>query len=373
MNGLLPSSTRQVIRSLLWLVISFSVAQHSWAADELTVLNTSVAAQQLSTTPLGNDVENLLLTSRIIGGRDVESNRWPSLVALVSTGFGTVKNRFFCGATVVAERWVMTAAHCVFGSFGQRIQPSGLRVIAGIRNLDNDVPEEEVSVTNIVVHPQYDSDLEPPPFDIALLELSSAINAPIVNLFSGDPADHNGDSGYIAGWGATRFVNENDATYPAQLQEAAVPIVSLARCNSIVSYQGLITHRQLCAGFIDGGVDACAGDSGGPLFTIEDGVIRQMGITSFGNGCALANFYGIYTSVSHLLPWLSDYIDVPVQTPELVARLDSGVMVVEPNPEPEPTPAPEPGRGGLFFGAIYHPLSGLVLLSFLLSRWHRFS
>lgn len=373
MNGVLLSSTRQLTRSLLWLVFSYSVAHHAWAADDLTVSNASDVSQQLTTTPLGNDVENLLLTSRIIGGRDLESNRWPSLVALVGTGFGTVRNRFFCGATVVAERWVMTAAHCVFGPFGQRIQPSRVRVIAGILNLDNDVPEEELSVTNIVVHPQYDSSLEPPPFDIALLELGSAINAPVVNLFSADPVDHNGDTGYIAGWGATRFVDNIGTTFPSQLQEAAVPIVPLARCNSIVSYQGLITHRQLCAGFIDGGVDACAGDSGGPLFIIEDGVIRQMGITSFGNGCALANFYGIYTSVSHLLPWLSNFIEVPFQTPELVARLDLGEMAVDPEPEPEPTPIPESDSGGHFCGAVYHPFSGLVLLIFIFIRRQRSS
>ncbi|MFT6877269.1 MAG: secreted trypsin-like serine protease [Granulosicoccus sp.] len=361
MYGVTLCSKRRLIWSLLWVVIFVSVAQVAFSSEAPIDSIIGGSGQLDSNVHIADDLDDLLLTSRIIGGQDAEAESWPSLVALVSPGLATVKSRFFCGATVVAERWVVTAAHCVFGSFGQRIQPSSVRVIAGIRNLDSDVPEEEVTVTNIVVHPEYNNNVDLPPFDIALLELGSAINAPVVTLFAGDTAYYYGATSYIAGWGATRFVNDNDATYPSQLQNAAVPIVPLARCNSIVSYQGLVTHRQVCAGFIDGGVDACAGDSGGPLFIIEDGAIIQMGITSFGNGCALANFYGIYTSVTHMLPWLSDYIDVPYQSPELVARLDSGETGVI----PEPDIGTE--RKGHFFGS-FHPSSAFVLLIYLLFR-----
>jgi len=260
---------------------------------------------------------------------------------------------------VVAETWVMTAAHCLYRSFGRLTEPSAVRVIAGVRNLDNDVPQQEVSVTNIVVHPLYDNNLDLPFYDIALLELGSAINAPVVNLFAGDTADYYGVSSYIVGWGATQFIDESNATYPSQAQEAEVPLVPLAQCNSSESYRGLITHRQICAGFVEGGIDACMGDSGGPLFIIEDDVVLQMGITSIGNGCALANFFGIYTSVSHLLPWLSDYIDVPVQTPEFAALLDSGKTAAAIEPEEDTS------NNGYFFGAV-HPVAGFALLMFLL-------
>jgi secreted trypsin-like serine protease len=353
MNVITDCSKHRLTRSLLWLLLSASSTQVVFSAEVPIVANNS-------------ELDDLLLTSRIIGGQDAAADSWPSIVALVSPGTASVKNRFFCGATVVAERWVMTAAHCVFNAFGMRTEPSSVRVIAGVRNLDNDVPEEELVVTNIVVHPNYNNTVDLPPFDIALLELGSAINAPIVNLFAGDTADHYGFTSYIAGWGATVYVNESNAIYPSQLQNAAVPIVPLSRCNSNFSYRGLVTHRQVCAGFIDGGVDACAGDSGGPLFIFENGIITQMGITSFGNGCALANFYGIYTSVTHLLPWLDDYIDVPFQTPELVAQLDAGETGVEPGPNPVTSTE----RKGRFFGAI-HPLSGFVLLICLLFRKFR--
>ncbi len=263
-------------------------------------------------------------SARIIGGQDAQADSWPSLVALVRSGTFRLQDRFFCGATVVAERWVMTAAHCVFGAFGTVVDPSSFRVVAGIRNLETDVPSEETIVTNIFVHPQYDNTNTLPPYDIALLELATAIDAPVVNLFAGETETLDDMTGYIAGWGATRYVSSINATYPSQLQEAVVPLVPLARCNSIVSYQGLVTDMQVCAGFIEGGVDSCFGDSGGPLFIIDNGQIIQLGITSFGNECALPNFYGIYTSVSHFLPWMSNYIEVPFQDPALIASREGG-------------------------------------------------
>ncbi|MFT5046088.1 MAG: secreted trypsin-like serine protease [Porticoccaceae bacterium] len=366
MNAISACSKHRLIRSLLWLFLSASFAQVVFSAEAPIVANSDDTNQDSLGSQRANDLDGLLLTSRIIGGQDAEADSWPSIVALVKPGTASVKNRFFCGATVVAERWVMTAAHCVFNAFGRAIEPSSVRVIAGIRNLDNDVPQEELAVTNIIVHPDYNDTLDLPPFDIALLELGSAINAPIVSLFAGDTADYYGFTSYIVGWGATHFVNESNAIYPSQLQDAAVPIVLLSICNSIVSYQGLVTHRQVCAGFIDGGVDACVGDSGGPLFMFENGTIKQMGITSFGNGCALANFYGIYTSVTHLLPWLYNYIDVPFQTPELITQLDAGETIVEPGAGPVTSTE----RKGRFFGAI-HPWSGFGLLICLLFRRFR--
>lgn len=296
-------------------------------------------------------------SARIIGGRDATANSWPSLVVLARSGTFSLKDRFFCGATVVADRWAMTAAHCVYDAFGRVLEPSSLRVVAGVRNLETDVPDEETIVSNIIVHPDYDNTSSLPPNDIALLELATAIDAPVVSLFPGETESYNNTDSYIAGWGATRYVNANDATYPSQLQEATVPLVPLARCNSIVSYQGLVTERQVCAGFIEGGTDSCAGDSGGPLFIIENGQIIQMGITSFGNDCALPNFYGIYTSVSHFLPWMSNYIDVPFQDPDLIARRQGGGGASGDS---------DNGSSGLF-GAL-HPSAVLILLLSVLIR-----
>ncbi|NND89581.1 MAG: serine protease [Granulosicoccus sp.] len=300
-------------------------------------------------------VNELNLTGKVLGGANAEPGDWPSVVALLRSGFQSRKNRFFCGGTVVADRWVMTAAHCLYDAFDRVETPSDLRIVAGEYDLEDDEPVEEIQVTNVIVHPDYDNSLQPPPHDIALLELASSVNVPISQLFAEDAEAYTDTLSYIAGWGATQFVNETAATFPSILQEARVPLVSLEMCNSPVSYNGLVGFRQLCAGFQQGGVDTCAGDSGGPLYIIENGASVQIGITSFGNGCAQEDFYGIYTSVSHYLPWLGNYIAVPPQSAELLAARDAQAAE-----EASGYVAEQEDVG--FFGGTVH-LSGVLLLA----------
>ncbi|ASJ74490.1 S1 family serine peptidase [Granulosicoccus antarcticus] len=288
----------------------------------------SVTGVESEATSL-NDVDAVLsgldITRRVLGGDDSARDDWPSVVALASPGVASLYDRFYCGATVIAERWVMTAAHCLFDSFGQQDDASRILVAVGVHNLIEDESPAEHVVTNVIVHPDYDNSQESPPNDIALLELATAVEVPIGQLFVADTEDYTGTIAHVVGWGATRYLNERSANYPAIQQDAAVPLVSLATCNSPISYDGIINATQLCAGYAQGGVDACAGDSGGPLYIIEDGQILQVGITSFGSGCGEENFYGIYTNVSHYIPWIGTYVDVPEQSAELIAARQAAI------------------------------------------------
>lgn len=283
----------------------------------------SIAAAQSgvadSATAIINDRP---LGARIVGGGDAEPGEYPSVVALVRTGFGELDERLFCGGTLVARRWVLTAAHCVHNAFNRPLESDFFRVVAGINDLVDDTPEQEHSVLQIVIHPDYDGTLELPPNDIALIELQTEVANPEATLFTGDTNDFTGTFGSIAGWGAIEYSDPFNPEYPTSLQDAVVPLITNEVCNSPESYDGLIMDTHLCAGFADGKVDACAGDSGGPLFISVDGVQLQAGITSFGSGCGLPLFYGIYTNVSHFIPWMSEYIPVPFQSPELVAFRD---------------------------------------------------
>ena len=294
------------------------------------------------------------LMARILGGGDASPGEYPSMVALVSPGFASLDRRLFCGATVVAERWVMTAAHCVFDAFGQVLDPEFVRAVVGINDLRLETPDTEYRVMRIIVHPDYDLTRELPPSDIALLELESAIAAPKATLFTGDTENHTGTLGFIAGWGAIEFPDAANAVFPTALQDAAVPLIANSVCNAPESYDGLIEDEHLCAGFVDGEVDACAGDSGGPLFISVDGEQLQAGITSFGIGCGLPLFYGIYTNVSHFIPWLAQYFEVPFQSPELVAQraLPDDVFVADNNS----------GDDGASFGGGVFGLRGAFVL-----------
>jgi len=90
-------------------------------------------------------------------------------------------------------------------------------------------------------------------------------------------------------------------------------------CNDPKSYAGNIYPNQLCAGYAEGGRDSCVGDSGGPLIATYEGVIQQVGVVSFGYGCAQPDFYGIYTDVPYFIGWVNQYIYVgePEFEPEL--------------------------------------------------------
>ncbi|MFK8077989.1 MAG: serine protease [Granulosicoccus sp.] len=270
-------------------------------------------AQGVEGPPIVSDpdaiVNNLSLTSRILGGSNAEVGEWPSVVGIVVAGNFPLEDRFFCGGTVIADRWVMTAAHCMFDPFGTPAQPGDIRVVAGTNDLQ-DPNAEETLVTNIIVHPDYDSNGSTLQNDIALLELGTALSATPTELFGGDPENYNDTMAFIVGWGATTTDSSSGYQYPTLLQDASVPLVSLAQCNSSESYQGMIAETQVCAGFRQGGIDSCVGDSGGPLYIFNNGQKVQVGITSFGNGCGLPNFYGVYTNVSSFLPWMNNYVAV---------------------------------------------------------------
>jgi len=296
------------------------------------------------------------IAARVLGGDNAQEGEWPSIVALVRFGNRSLSDRIFCGGTVVAKRWVMTAAHCLHTTAGQIERPSSMRVVAGITDLRDDNFVEEVIVTNIFIHPEYDNDINLPPNDVALLELATDVDAPVATLFTGDASLYTESLGYIVGWGATEFVDDVGTNLPSRLQDATVPLISEATCNLPESYGGIVTSKQICAGYVEGGIDTCSGDSGGPLFIIENGQIVQIGITSFGDGCGLPGKFGIYTDVAQSIPWLGNYISVPAQSDALITRFEArelGLIYEEEDDK--------------FLGA-FQPLSVLMLSMMLVLR-----
>ena len=63
---------------------------------------------------------------------------------------------------------------------------------------------------------------------------------------------------------------------------------------------------MICAGLDAGGVDACQGDSGGPMVCEFGGKWYLEGATSWGYGCAVANYYGVYAKVRNMKTWVED-------------------------------------------------------------------
>jgi len=251
---------------------------------------------QAQTDSVSNNVSNNGTESsgRIVGGSAVPDGKYPFVTALLNKGSGTAYERQFCGGTLIDSDKVLTAAHCVSGK-----APSNLRVATGRTVLNSDQGQLR-GVSSIEIHPRYDA----PAFryDAAVLTLGRPVaNVRPVALAnaSRDSLESPGSSATIAGWSNTEaqpasgFGGQN---YPNRMREARVPMVSDAEASR--SYSNYASALMVAAGKI--GKDACQGDSGGPMFARSASGYTQIGISSFGIGCAARNYPGVYTEINNL-------------------------------------------------------------------------
>jgi len=166
------------------------------------------------------------------------------------------------------------------------------------------VPTDSCVQTREVVarvnHPSYSpSTLE---HDISLLQLNAPVDYAAVSSLAtlDDPLTAAGTPLTVAGWGTT----SSGGTLSDAAMEVTVPAVSNAQCAAAYG-AGQISDGMLCAGTPAGGKDSCQGDSGGPLFGIQaDSSLVYVGIVSWGRGCALAQYPGVYTRVGSERPWI---------------------------------------------------------------------
>ncbi|KAM4044448.1 transmembrane protease serine 12 [Anomaloglossus baeobatrachus] len=254
--------------------------------------------------------------SRIVGGHDALPGAWPWQVSLQYYRFGFgFGYRHSCGGSVINRRWVMSAAHC----FIDKRNPRYWRAVFGLHDVSK--PDATTQISNIkliIIHGHFlittmDS-------DVVLLELSNPVKytdyvQPICLATRALPLDPLTKC-FITGWGTTS-AGGNAADI---LQEAQIDRIPVSLCNSSGWYRGVLTNNMICAGFESGGVDTCQGDSGGPFvcYIAEIQRFYQLGITSFGYGCAEANFPGVYTRVENFEDWMA------MQMGRAANRIDDG-------------------------------------------------
>ncbi|MEM7218486.1 MAG: trypsin-like serine protease [Pseudomonadota bacterium] len=230
---------------------------------------------------------------RIVGGDVVTRTDRPWMSALLVRGIADAARAQYCGASLISERWALTAAHCLIGE-----RPSGTDVLIGRRDL-NARDGERIAARRFVRHPDYDPRLELN--DIALIELARPSSLPPVGLATpGNAFENPGRLAEVMGWGNLR----EGGGFSPLLQGVKVPVVAHRVCDR--AYGGIDEAAMVCAGFADGGKDSCQGDSGGPLFVPLSGSgYAQIGIVSFGQGCARPGLPGVYTRVSNYYDWVS--------------------------------------------------------------------
>tara|TARA_Y100001956_G_scaffold82663_1_gene104618 strand:- start:674 stop:2191 length:1518 start_codon:yes stop_codon:yes gene_type:complete len=224
---------------------------------------------------------------RIVGGSPAKAQDWKFYTQLVSRS----GNRSYCGASYIGDGWVLTAAHCVDGDV-----PSQVAVKIG-GYYYNGTDGVRANVSQIHIHPQYNSrNLS---HDIALLKLSSIPSGvTTVEIAEGSLSQYviTGDLLTVAGLGRTT----EGGSSPSVLQEVDVPLVSDSTCRQAGGTYATVGDVSFCAGVPQGGIDSCQGDSGGPIVINRSGTITQLGIVSWGIGCARPGKYGVYSDIAAL-------------------------------------------------------------------------
>ena len=288
--------------------------------------------------------------SRIYGGRAAQDGAWPHQVSLHLTERldGTTEGLYgsqFCGGSIIARQWVLTAAHCIADDEGRAVQPGEVAVKSGAADLgEGDLR----AVAQVIVHEDYDP--RTGDADIGLIQLAEPISdssGPVaaIPVQTGSTQLPEGPA-VVIGWGMME-----EAKFPVDLMETDIDIVSNATCNkgmaevsqrdlgafllaigtenripmtsleeaySIIlnNWGDALTNNMICAGVPSGKRTSCNGDSGGPLMIKEaDGDWLQVGIVSWGRKplgsnepCGHENLYSVYTRVSNYFDWIASHV-----------------------------------------------------------------
>jgi trypsin len=222
----------------------------------------------------------------VVGGADVPQGKYPFMAAVLDGG-GQI-----CGGSVVASTWVLTAAHCVPDDANGADAAGEYSVSVG----DVDYTEgTEIDVVAIFQHPEYDA-TGSSENDVALLQLASSVPSGVTAIDLADaPADDGleatGTPVVVAGWGSEVPIVGLVPPVTTTMKETDLEVVGDDDCS-----EDLDAATQVCAeAFL---ADSCQGDSGGPLFAVTGAGTIQIGVVSYGFGCATPSFPGVYAEVN---------------------------------------------------------------------------
>ncbi|GAB1300154.1 Mannan-binding lectin serine protease 1 [Apodemus speciosus] len=245
--------------------------------------------------------------SKIFNGRPAQKGTTPWIAML-----SHLNGQPFCGGSLLGSNWVLTAAHCLYHPLDPEeptlnnsylLSPSDFKIIMGKhwrRRSDED--EQHLRVQSIILHPLYD----PRTFenDLGLVELSESprLNDFVMPVCLPEQPSTEGTMVIVSGWGK-QFLQR----FPETLMEIEIPIVNYDTCQEAYTpLRKKVTKDMICAGEREGGKDACAGDSGGPMVTkdAERAPWYLVGVVSWGEDCGKKDRYGVYSYIYPNKDWI---------------------------------------------------------------------
>lgn len=280
---------------------------------------------------------------KILNGRDAKKGEFPWQVALIhaDTPKSSPFDGFYCGGTLIAWKWVLTAAHCTYENnpSNRTLPPVEMSPLAiHVYLASHDFSGGERIAVQLIVRKSYDEKTRDN--DIALLELASEPKSKKslarIPLLAANDVEPTAPGKYATaiGWGATAKKESSKTLQVVEVQAKSSEscnkfYVDRLRARAKVLYKALnksdaevegvvnerfpltmtlITSHMMCAGTDIRAADTCFGDSGGPLLVKRGGGYAQAGIVSWGpsEGCGLANLYGVYTLTPLYIDWIED-------------------------------------------------------------------
>ncbi|XP_054735458.1 uncharacterized protein LOC129242688 isoform X3 [Anastrepha obliqua] len=245
---------------------------------------------------------------RVVNGSLAKRGHHPWQATIRTRGRGGISSHW-CGAVLISSRHLLTAAHCLAG------YPKGAYLIRLGDHYANIAESSEIDsfIENWYVHEKF-RDSTHMNNDIALIVLKTPVKfndyiQPVCLPNKGATLTENRKC-TISGWGS---IKSGVSTPSNILRAAELPILSDEVCKQPHVYGASLTEGMFCAGYMDESVDACDGDSGGPLICHDEDGETLHGIISWGQHCGYANKPGVYVRVEKYVDWIMDKINFSMQ------------------------------------------------------------
>lgn len=243
---------------------------------------------------------------RIYGGQDAAPMEFPHQGSLQVRWL----NSHVCGATLIADNWVLTAAHCMLRSR----YPGSWQVKFGEHSLIKpDATERTFFVIKVIVHEAYNSKNQLN--DIALLKLEKSLDfkgadkhLKPVCLADSSFVVRTGMPAFVVGWGK----GDKGPRTTDILQKLQQPLLDYQKCAD--AWKGIgwpVTEKNVCVGDLTSQKGVCSGDSGGPAqVRLATGDWLQVGITSWTtSACNIQGYAAVFTKVSSHIDWIREKVN----------------------------------------------------------------